>query len=189
MSSSQKHGIDAASKGSFAMSELSAGKPPSGSVPASLSHSLDSVDPPSVAPLTLAEPIPIGPSEGVKNDFQTEMMPKSKPSFSKTFSFLSASRRMKGPNAEPRPASTPASDAGYSESREDTDVEGGFAESPIQENLPDAGPNDDVLDPNFPSDEIKVPSNIPDGYAGNSKIYQVKCFASDRRTRSGRSRF
>ncbi|KAJ9106187.1 hypothetical protein QFC21_001331 [Naganishia friedmannii] len=172
MSSSQKQGIDAARKSSLVMSELSAGNPPSGSIPPSLSHSLDSMDPPAVAPLILAEPIPIGSSAPIKNDFPNDKVPRSKPSFSKTFSFLSTSRRMKGAKADSRPASTPASDAGYPESREDTDVEGGFAASPIQENLPDAGPNDDILDPNFPSDEIKVPSNIPDGYAGNSKIYQ-----------------
>lgn len=173
MSSSQKQGIDVGRKSSLAMSELSTGNPASGSVPPSLSHSLDSMNPPSVAPLTLAEPIPIGPSASIKTDHSTDKVPRSKPSFSKTFSFLSTSRRMKGANADSHPASTPASDAGYPESREDTDAEGGFADSPVQENLPDAGPNDDVLDPNFPSDEIKVPSNIPDGYAGNSKIYEV----------------
>ncbi|KAJ9124147.1 hypothetical protein QFC22_000944 [Naganishia vaughanmartiniae] len=169
MSSSQKQGIDTVRTSSFAMSELSTRTDPSGSVPASL---FDSVNPPSIAPLTLAEPISVGPSISIKNHYPADKVPKSKPSFSKTFSFLSTSRRMKGAKEDSRPSSTAASDAGYPESREDTDVEGGFAESPIQENLPDAGPNDDVLDPNFPSDEIKIPSNIPDGFAGNAKIYQ-----------------
>lgn len=47
-------------------------------------------------------------------------------------------------------------------------------DSPVQENLPDAGPVDQALDPNFLSDEIKMPANIPAGFAGNSDIYHVR---------------
>ncbi|KAJ9105166.1 hypothetical protein QFC19_003626 [Naganishia cerealis] len=172
LSSSQTVGIDAARNSSLAMSELSPESRPPSNVSASLSHSLDSTVPPSLAPLTLAEPVPIGSSASVKSDYSAEKPSKFKPSFTKSFSFLSASRRNKGADGGVTTTSNPVSEGGNSESREDTDMEEGFADSPVQEDLPDAGPTDQVLDPNFPSDEIKVPRNIPEGYAGNSRIYQ-----------------
>jgi hypothetical protein len=128
------------------------------------------VPPPSLAPLTLAEPISINTSteDLLPEDSGTGPIPKSKPSFRKAFSFLSNSQRSHG-NSD---VFSERSERDHTYSREESDAEG-YVDSPVQENLPDAGPSDPVLDPNFPSDEIKVPADIPEGSAGNSKVYAV----------------
>lgn len=172
-SSSQRKPGDSAT---FGMTELSESQP-SNSLSTQFSQAQSSIPPPSLAPLTLAEPIPIHPtSDMASEDLMPDRIPKSKPSFRKTFSFLS---RSKGTDSETQSRATPISGSRtpsefeHPHSRDESDAEA-YVDSPVQENLPDAGPAGQALDPNFPSDEIKVPANIPAGFAGNSDIYQVR---------------
>lgn len=166
----------------FAMTEMPDTNLPPSSLSTQSTQSPAFVAPPSLAPLTLGDPVSINPaSEDITSQHAEPSHPaKSKPSFRKTFSFLSNSHRTHTQSDVlsdrlPLSGSRTPSERDHPHSREDSDAEG-YADSPVQENLPEAGPSDSTLDPNFPSDEIKVPSDIPEGFAGNSKVYQVMPF-------------
>lgn len=178
--SSHRRKSTPAESATFGMTELSESRPPD-SLSTQFSDSQSSIPPPSLAPLTLADPIPIHPSSDLpSDDMMTERAPKSKPGFRKTFSFLSTSLRSKGAEstgpsrASPISGSRTPSEFGQPHSRDESDAEGAYVDSPVQEALPDAGPAEQALDPNFPSDELKMPANIPAGFAGNSDIYHVR---------------
>lgn len=177
---SSGHKSGARGSAGFAMTEIPDSSLPPNSFSTQSTQSF--VPPPSLAPLTLAEPLSTTPaSEGISLENPgTDHTPKSKPSFRKAFSFLSNSQRSQGssdvyPEGLPRSGAHTPSDRDLTQSREDSDADG-YVDSPVQENLPEAGPSDPILDPNFPSDEIKVPADIPEGSAGNSKIYAVSTF-------------
>jgi hypothetical protein len=179
-SSSQRQRSNPAESAGFGMTELSESQPPN-SLSTQFTQSVSIIPPPSLAPLTLADPIPINasPVAMTVNDSILDRAPRSKPSFRKTFSFLSNSRRSKGTESDGQANATPISGSRTPsefdlQSRDETDGEAGYYDSPVQENLPDAGPSGQALDPNFPADEIKMPANIPEGFAGNSSIYQVR---------------
>ena len=180
-SSSSGHDSRPAVNSAFAMTEMPESTLPPNSL-STESVAMKSVGPPSLAPLTLAEPISVNASaEDISSThIGLSHTPKSKPSFRKTFSFLTnpqkthSATNVSSENLPVLGSRTP-SEREPSRSRDDSDAEG-YVDSPVQESLPEAGLSSDVLDPNFPSDEIKVPTDIPEGSAGNSKIYQVSSF-------------
>lgn len=184
-SSSRRHKSTPAESAVFGMTELSENQPPN-SLSTQSSQPQSFIPPPSLAPLTLAEPIPINPPSAAleSEDLTPDRTPRPKPSFRKTFSFLSNSLRSKGTESETQSRAAPisgsrtTSEFEHPQSRDESEAEAAYVDSPVQENLPDVGPADQALDPNFPSDEIKLPANIPAGFAGNSDIYHVRIASS-----------
>lgn len=181
-SSSSGHQPRPAVSSVFAMTEMPESTLPPNSLSTESVTTESIVPPPSLAPLTLAEPISVTAStEDISSTHSgLSHTPKSKASFRKRFSSLTNPQKSYSEsNASSEglhvSGSRTPSEREPPRSRDDSDAEG-YVDSPVQENLPEAGLSSDVLDPNFPSDEIKIPPDIPEGSAGNSKIYQVGSF-------------